>query len=86
MHPEVTNKSFPGTGKAEPAPVLIHPVKGDHVLALSDGAYNALGGAEKVARLLMTIKLKKAPPDIPHAMLDQVRNRMDDMTVVVTKF
>ncbi|HVS16943.1 MAG TPA: hypothetical protein VMV46_23785 [Thermoanaerobaculia bacterium] len=71
-----STKRFLGTGESEPQPALLRPEPGDHVVAATDGAWNALGGASGLPRSLTSA---------PAETLERPRFLLDDATLVTVR-
>jgi hypothetical protein len=72
-----STKRFLGTGEAEPVAALLRPNPGDLLIAATDGAWNALGGAPGILR---------ASGSTPVEALERPKVLLDDATLVTAQF
>jgi hypothetical protein len=78
-----TRKSFLGSGTADPRAVYLRPDRRDMVVAASDGAWAALGGARKIASEVLSLTLRVPLADVPLLLLEKPRVLLDDATLVL---
>ncbi|HXV59545.1 MAG TPA: hypothetical protein VEK15_02540 [Vicinamibacteria bacterium] len=78
-----SGKDFLGTGAIDPVGVYLRPQQHDIVVAASDGAWAALGGAHKMVREILSVALRGPIAEVPVRLLEKPRFLLDDATLVI---
>ncbi len=78
-----TRKSFLGSGAADPLAVYLRLDRRDLVLAASDGAWAALGGAQRITTALLGVALREPVEVLPTRLPEKPRVLLDDATLVL---